>query len=131
MSKQEELKEYVAGFVEGLVKRMRAAAHETVDLTFDADGGGESAPAPAKKQRKTLRSARAVRALPSPSSSGAVSVADVVGVVRANPGCNGGTLMRELGKPRHAILKPLAEAIATGKIRKNGSGRGLTYTAGR
>lgn len=131
MSKRDEIKEYVDTFVAGLTKRMREAANEAVDLAF-GDGEGEAAPAaPAKRPRKTLRSARAVRALPPPTSSGAVSVADVVGVVKANPGCNGGTIVRELGKPRHAVLKPIAEAIATGKIRKNGSGRGLTYTAGR
>lgn len=128
MSKRDEIREYVTKFTEGFVKLLREAAHETVDLTFD-EGDGER-PAAAKKPRKTLRSARAVKALPT-ASSNAVTVADVVSVVKANPGCNGGTIGRELGKPRHAFLRPLAEAVALGKVRKNGSGRGLTYTAGR
>lgn len=128
MSKREELKEHVRKMVDGLVVLMRDAAKEAVDAAFAE--GEEPEAAQAAKPRKTLRSARAVRALPA-SSSGAVTVASIVDVVRRNPGCNGGTIGRELGKPRHAILRPLAEAIATGKIRKNGSGRGLTYTAGR
>lgn len=132
MSKRDEIKVMVGDFVEKLTKKMREAANEAVDLAFtdgEGDGADEEQLAPPKKPRKTLRSARAVRALPAPSSSGAVSVADVVSVVKANPGCNGATLASELGKPKWVIAKPLAEALAAGKIRKNGSGRGLSYTA--
>lgn len=127
MSKREELKEHVRKMVDGLVVLMRDAAKEAVDAAFAEGEETETAPAPSKP-RKTMRSARAVRALPA-ASSGAVTVAMIVDVVRRNPSCNGGTIGRELGKPRHTILKPLSEAVATGKIRKNGSGRGLTYTA--
>jgi hypothetical protein len=119
----------VTDFVKAFTAKLREAGHESVDAMFD-EGSDEPVAAPAKAPSKTLRSARSARALPA-SSSGAVTIASIVEVVKRNPGCNGGTIVRELGKPRHAILRPLAEAVATGKIRKNGSGRGLTYTAGR
>lgn len=131
MSRREKIEAIIQDCVGKLAKEIRAAAHEAVDAAMADDDGESPEVAPPKKPRKTLRAARAVRALPPPASSGGVTVADVVGVVKAHPGCNGGTIVKELGKPRWSVLKPIAEALATGKIRKSGSGRGLSYTAGR
>lgn len=131
MSKRDEIKEYVNKFAEGFVKLLREAAHETVDATFAAEDG-DATPAPkvtSTRRAKAVRGAKAPRALP--AANGAITVAMIVDAVRRNPGCDGSVIGSELGKPRWAIKKPLAEAIALGKVRKTGNGRGVSYTAGR
>lgn len=130
MSKRDEIKEYVNKFAEGFVKLLREAAHETVDATFSAEDG-EATPAPkvtSTRRAKAVRGGRSPRALPA-SSNGDVTVATIVDVVKKNPGCNGAVIASALGKPRWSLAKPIAEAIALGKVKKNGNGRGLTYTA--
>ena len=61
MSKREEIKAYVNDFVEGLTKRMRAAAIEGVDIAFQNGEAVVAAMAAKRGRAKALWTTRSVR----------------------------------------------------------------------
>ena len=129
MSKREEIKAYVNDFVEGLTKRMRAAAIEGVDIAFQNGEAEVEAMAAKRGRAKALRTTRSVRALPPPS--GDVTTSEVLAAVKANQGSRCEVIAGHIGKTAKQIKQPLSELVATGRVKKSGNGRGTTYTAGR
>jgi hypothetical protein len=128
MSKQEEIKDYVGKFVEGLTKKIRDAVHETVDAAF-ADGGDapEAEPAPAPRARKTQKAPRAPAKQAAPDATSADSK-QVLSVIKANPGCNGGLIKRQTGLEQWRLGRALKDLASMGTIKKSGNGRGTTYS---
>ena len=134
MSKRDEIKEYVANFVEGFTKLLRQAGHETVDNIFAAeDVDADGAPPPKLLKGKAKRMARAPKRSngTADKQNGASLQADVLAIVKANPGTNAVAVAKQIGTSPWTARAALRDLISRGKVRKNGAGAGTSYTAGR